>query len=338
MSSFIVSMKFIYFFIIFRLKTIYLLRYFTIMLVIERMEIFLKKNYFCENLKYLRSSLSISQKEIANYLNLNPSLYSNYESGRREPSIDVLIKISDFLNVEIDKLLTENLSNNVNFLKDIQNKLLNDIEYNEKIKDINLDMRKNILFELENKKKKCLSLINNEIPKKIKEIDNLIEYINLYDKKDIEIDNEISPDIIEFKTKEKKNEYRSIDLIGKVSAGNPCYAYEEIIDSFNIPSKVLCPSKEYFILKVKGDSMNKLYSPGELILIESTNLVSNDDIIIAIIDEEATCKKVHFCTNEIILTPQSTNPLHKVQTYKTIDIHILGKVLGKLSDYIRKDE
>ena len=93
----------------------------------------MKKNYFCENLKYIRSSLNISQKEIANHLKLNTSSYSNYENGRREPGIDVLIKISDFLNVEIDKLLTENLSNNDKFLKDIQNKISNDINYDEKI-------------------------------------------------------------------------------------------------------------------------------------------------------------------------------------------------------------
>ena len=137
----------------------------------------MKKNYFCENLKYIRSSLNISQKEIANYLKLNPSSYSNYESGRREPGIDALIKISDFLNVEIDKLLTENFSNNANFLNDIQNKLLNGIDYNEKVEDINSDLRKNILLELEKKKKKYLSLLNNEIPKKIKEIDSNINNI-----------------------------------------------------------------------------------------------------------------------------------------------------------------
>lgn len=298
----------------------------------------MKKNYFCENLRYIRSSLNISQKEIANYLKLNPSSYSNYENGRREPGIDALIKISDFLNVEIDKLLTENLSNDTKFLRDIQNKLLNDIDYNEKVEYINSDLHKNLLLELEKKKKRYLSLLNNEIPKKIKEIDSLIKHINLYNNQDVKISDEISPNIIKFKSKETKNEYRSIDLIGKVSAGNPCYAFEEILDSFNIPSNLLCSSKDYFILKVKGDSMNKIYSPGELILIESTTLVDNNDIIIAIINEEATCKKVHFYPNGIALIPQSSNPLHKVQTYKPIDVHISGKVLGKLSDYIKKDE
>lgn len=156
----------------------------------------MKKNYFCENLKYIRSSLNISQKEIANYLKLNPSSYSNYENGRREPSIDVLIKISDFLNVEIDKLLTENLSNDDNFWNNIQTKISNDIDYNKKLKDINSDLRKNILLELEKKKKKYLSLLNNKIPKKIKEIDGLIEHISLYNQQDLEISDEISSDIM----------------------------------------------------------------------------------------------------------------------------------------------
>lgn len=143
----------------------------------------MKNNYFCENLKYIRNSLNMSQKEIANYLKINPSSYSNYESGRREPGIDLLISISNFLNIEIDKLLTENFFNNDEFLKDIEIKILkDDTDYNKKIEDINLDLYKNILLELEKKKKKYLSIVNNEIPKKIKEIDNLIEYINLYNK------------------------------------------------------------------------------------------------------------------------------------------------------------
>ena len=166
----------------------------------------------------------------------------------------------------------------------------------------------------------------------------LIKYINLYTDQDVEISDEISPNTSELKTNEKSIDYRSINLIGKVSAGNPCYAYEEIINTYKIPSNILCPSKNYFILEVKGDSMNKIYPPGDLILIESTNLVNNDDIVIAVIDDEATCKKINFSPNEIILTPQSTNPIHQVQIYKDINVHILGKVLGKLSDYIRKDE
>ncbi|WP_305153991.1 helix-turn-helix domain-containing protein [uncultured Clostridium sp.] len=153
----------------------------------------MKKNYFCENLKCIRSSLNISQKEIADYLKLNPSSYSNYENGRREPGIDILINISNFLNIEIDKLLTENLFNNEEFLKNIEIKFLNDdLDYNKKIEDINSNLYKNIILELEKQKKKYLSIINNDIPQKIKEIDSLIEYINLYNKKSLETNNEMS--------------------------------------------------------------------------------------------------------------------------------------------------
>lgn len=148
----------------------------------------MKKNYFYENLKFIRKSLNFSQKEIATYLNLNSTSYSNYETGRRQPDLDTLIKISDFLNIEIDKLLTENLSNDINFLENIKDKIFTDLDFSKETKDINSDLRKNILLELENKKKFFFQLIDKEIPKKLKEIDRLIKYIDEYDK----LDNEIS--------------------------------------------------------------------------------------------------------------------------------------------------
>lgn len=303
------------------------------------------KNNFSKNLKNLRIDNDIKQSSIAKILNISQGAYAKYESGQREPSFDTLVKISNLFKVSIDDLLNNSLTTK------IDNTLKLSIDYEEP-SDISTSI--DIITKLNKKKEYYLKekkrleiLLNKHIPNRISEIDELLDILtknppkfvkNLKEEFSEEYSNEISANIVEFKTKETNNEYRSIDLIGKVSAGNPCYAYEEILDSFNIPSKLLCPSKEYFILKVKGDSINKLYSPGELILIESTTLVNNDDIIIAIINEEATCKKVHFYPNEIALIPQSSNPLHKVQTYNPIDVHISGKVLGKLSDYIKKNE
>ena len=66
------------------------------------------------------------------------------------------------------------------------------MDYNKKIEDINSNLYKNIILELEKQKKKYLSIINNDIPQKIKEIDSLIEYINLYNKKSLETNNEMS--------------------------------------------------------------------------------------------------------------------------------------------------
>lgn len=290
------------------------------------------KSTFANNIKSLRIDNDYSQNDLAKALGITRSRYSNYENGISEPNIEILIKISRFFNCSIDDLLKSKINTVIkNKIDSIISKKpeisvsLNEFDYSS----LKENLVKNRSFYEEKKK-----TILNEIDIKISELDSILNFINnLYNE---EYSSEISSNIINFRDKEKNINYRSINLLGKISAGNPCYAHEEIIDSFNIPSNLLCPSKDYFILKVKGDSMNKLYSPNDLILIERTNLVNNDDIIIAIIGEEATCKKIHFSPNEIILTPQSTNPVHQVQIYKYIDIHILGKVLGKLSDYIKE--
>lgn len=292
------------------------------------------KSTFSNNLKSLRIDNDYSQNSLAKALGITRSRYSNYENGISEPSIEILIKLSNFFNCSIDDLLKSKINTVVK--NKIDNILSEEPKISVSLNEFNCSDLKEKLLEnrkfYEEKKKTILS----EIDSKLTEIDSILNFINnIYTE---EYSSEISPDITNFKIKKKYIKYRSINLIGKVSAGNPCYAHEEIISSFHIPSKLLCSSKNYFILKVKGDSMDKLYPPGELILIESTSLVSDDDIVIAIIDEEATCKKVKFSPNEIVLIPQSYNPLHKSQTYNPINVHISGKVLGKLSDYIKKDE
>lgn len=305
----------------------------------------MKKNRFCENLKYLRNSLGISQKEISDYLKLNPSSYSNYESGRREPGIDTLIKISNFLNVEIDKLLTEDIRNNIDFITDVYNKLVNDIDYKIKVENINSDMFKNISYELKKKKNIYLSLINTEIPKKIKEIDTILDYINNQETNTInpleEFADEITPDISLVEKEETHDsdevKFRTIYIRGNIAAGSPCYALEEILGTFDIPEGNLNSSKEYFGLKVDGDSMNELYDNGELILVEKTSVAELNDIVIALISNiscEATVKKFRKKNNIVSLIPMSNNPIHKVQIYNVDDVIILGKVLGKLDDFL----
>ncbi|MDY6367573.1 MAG: helix-turn-helix transcriptional regulator [Clostridia bacterium] len=60
---------------------------------------------FFMRLKEIREELNISQKELAEKLKVSPTNVYNYENGRTEPSIDMLIKIADLLNVSIDYLV-----------------------------------------------------------------------------------------------------------------------------------------------------------------------------------------------------------------------------------------
>lgn len=58
-----------------------------------------------ERLKRLRKENGVSQKEVADYIGVSVSAYSNYEQGIREPSLDVLLKLSDFFDTTYDYLL-----------------------------------------------------------------------------------------------------------------------------------------------------------------------------------------------------------------------------------------
>ena len=201
------------------------------------------KTTFSNNLKSLRIDNDYSQKDIADAIGINRSRYSNYENGISEPTIEILIKLSDFFNCSIDDLL----KNKINTTIISEPKLsisLNEFSY--------LDLKEKLLKNrnfYEEKKKTIL----NEIDIKISEIDSLLNFINsTYNE---EYSSDITP-IINLKPKEEKIKYRSIVLIGKVSAGNPCYAYEEIIDTIKIPSKYLCSSKNYFALKISGWFVN----------------------------------------------------------------------------------
>lgn len=65
----------------------------------------LKLNNLAENLKELRKERKEKQREIAEKLNLSQDQYAKYERDEREPSLDVLIKLSDHFNITVDELI-----------------------------------------------------------------------------------------------------------------------------------------------------------------------------------------------------------------------------------------
>ena len=58
-----------------------------------------------ERLVYLRKSHGLMQNDVANYLNLSRVAYCHYETGRRRPPSDVLVRLSRFYNVSVDEIL-----------------------------------------------------------------------------------------------------------------------------------------------------------------------------------------------------------------------------------------
>lgn len=57
------------------------------------------------NLKRIRTSRNLKTREVADYLCCSPSVYSRYENGQREPSLQILLKLSKLYGVSVDHLI-----------------------------------------------------------------------------------------------------------------------------------------------------------------------------------------------------------------------------------------
>ena len=120
----------------------------------------------------------------------------------------------------------------------------------------------------------------------------------------------------------------SIPVVGKVAAGEPILAQQNIEDYFTVGENFLSRSalgKDTFMLKVQGESMiNAGINNGDYIIVARQNTAINGEIIVAMIDGNATVKTFYKEKDYVRLQPQN-------DTMKPIivrDVQILGKVVG----------
>lgn len=123
---------------------------------------------------------------------------------------------------------------------------------------------------------------------------------------------------------------KPVPVLGKISAGLPLYAEEQLEGYMYAPESILKDGNEYFYLKVSGDSMNTKFNDSDLVLVQKQDTLENGEIgAIRVNGFDATVKRFKKQGDLIILEPMSTNPAHTVQIYnpKDIDIKIIGKVI-----------
>lgn len=120
-----------------------------------------------------------------------------------------------------------------------------------------------------------------------------------------------------------------IPVLGRVVAGIPIDAIEEIIDYEEIP-QAMAKNGEYFALQIKGNSMEPKFSEGDVVIVRKQEDVDSGDIAIVLVNgNEATVKKIKKFNGGINLIP--TNPDYDVITYTTDDVEKLPvRVLGKV--------
>lgn len=119
-----------------------------------------------------------------------------------------------------------------------------------------------------------------------------------------------------------------IPILGRVAAGTPLFAQENIEGYLNFDPEI-AGFKADFILRVSGDSMKDAFiSHNDLIFVKKLNFPNNNDIIVALLDEEATVKRYFLEKDHIRLQPE--NPAYPPIIISKNDLYfkILGKVIA----------
>lgn len=139
------------------------------------------------------------------------------------------------------------------------------------------------------------------------------------------------PRAIEFiKDKAEKREMVDIPVMGKVTAGLPILAVENIEDTFSIPLSYVKSNKDLFMLNVSGESMIEAgILDGDLAMIEKVSTAENGEIVVALIDNEATLKRFFKEIDHIRLQPENSS----MKPIIVDDCQIIGKLVGLYRTY-----
>lgn len=212
------------------------------------------KNYFAQNLKFLRTRYNLTQEQLANKINSTRSTVNNWENEISEPNLDMIRK------------LTETFS----------------------IKD-------NIVFE-DLKSKYNTSFVN--------------------------LDEEVT----------------KIPVLGRIPAGIPFEAIEDVIKYIDIPKEWTYGNKEYFGLLIDGNSMFPKYQNGDIVIFQKCEdpiKCNNKDCAVMVNGNDATFKKFIFNNNGVILQPYNSE--YEIKSYSPNEVEELPiKVLG-FAVQIRRD-
>ena len=204
-------------------------------------------------------------------------------------------------------------------------------EYLKKIrksKDLSLrqvDYKSDVSFShlsmIENGSRKPSPLTLKELAK----IYNL-DYIDLYEKAGY-------LDLAEKERLGTKNSSSSavVFVYGTIPAGIPMECIEDIIDTEEIPSDMLKGGKQYFGLKIKGNSMYPEYLDGDTIILEKVdNCENGQDCVVMVNGNDGTFKRVFKNENGIILQPLNNEfqpMVYSNEQIKNLPVKVIGKVV-----------
>jgi len=115
-----------------------------------------------------------------------------------------------------------------------------------------------------------------------------------------------------------------LPIVGEVAAGEPVLAEENIEDYLQVPA-VIGGEDGDFILRVKGDSMKDAgILAGDYVVVRSEEDAPDGEIVVALVGEEATVKRIYREANGVRLQPENRS----YKPIRTQDAKVLGRVVG----------
>lgn len=123
-----------------------------------------------------------------------------------------------------------------------------------------------------------------------------------------------------------------VPIVGSAPCGMPLLAQENIEAMIPVSVTLARPKQKYFLLRAVGDSMNDAgIEDGSLVLVRQQSTAEPGDIVVALVDDEATIKELRRSSDAVVLTPRSTNKRHKSIVLRR-DFQVQGVVVATLPD------
>ena len=133
-------------------------------------------------------------------------------------------------------------------------------------------------------------------------------------------------EVLDYRDPERGIDYgrvRAVPLVGQVAAGLPILAAENIESTMPLPAEIA--DDPTFVLRVRGDSMvDAGIFDGDFVVVRQQSTADNGDIVVALVDDEATVKRFYRETDRIRLQP--ANPT--MEPIYARDVAVLGKVVA----------
>jgi len=127
---------------------------------------------------------------------------------------------------------------------------------------------------------------------------------------------------------------QGLPIIGRVAAGNPILAQENVEGHCAVPPDMFFPRADY-LLKVRGDSMREVgIMDGDLLAVHKTDHAENGQIVVARVDDEVTVKRLRTKKNKIYLLPENSDyaPIEVDPQYHQFAIE--GRAVGVIRNSI----